>query len=61
MDGILTPEERITWRRIKSEPESLLEDETEDKLKEYADSGEICMIEIVGIGRNMKINLQWCS
>lgn len=33
VDGILTPEERIIWRRIKSEPESLLEEETEEKLK----------------------------
>ncbi len=27
IDGMLTPEEEITWRRIKAEPESLLEEE----------------------------------
>ncbi len=41
VDGMLTPAERITWRRIKSEPESLLEEETEEKLKEYTDCGDI--------------------
>lgn len=29
VDGILTPEERVTWHRIKAEPESLLEEENE--------------------------------
>lgn len=37
VNEMLTPEERITWRRIKGEPESLLEEETEEKRKEYAD------------------------
>lgn len=41
VEGMLTPEERITWRRIKAEPESLLEEETEEKLKEYADGGDM--------------------
>ena len=27
VDGILTPEERVTWHRIKAEPESLLEED----------------------------------
>ena len=39
VDGMLTTEERITWRRIKAEPESLLEEETEEVLKEYAEGG----------------------
>lgn len=41
VDGMLTPEERITWRRIKGEPESLLEEETEEVLKEYTEDGDM--------------------
>ncbi len=41
VDGMLTTEERITWRRIKEEPESLLEEETEEVLKEYAECGDM--------------------
>lgn len=41
VDGMLTIEERITWRRIKAEPESLLEEETEEVLKEYAECGDL--------------------
>ena len=41
VDGMLTTEERITWRRIKAEPESLLEEETEEVLKEYAEGGDM--------------------
>lgn len=41
VDGMLTTEERITWRRIKAEPESLLEEETEEVLKEYAEVSNI--------------------
>ena len=41
VDGMLTIEERITWRRIKAEPESLLEEETEEVLKEYAECGDM--------------------
>lgn len=41
VDGMLTAEERITWRRIKAEPESLLEEETEEIRKEYADGGDM--------------------
>lgn len=35
--GILTPQERVTWHRIKAEPESLLEEETEEVLRESAE------------------------
>jgi hypothetical protein len=38
---MLTTEERITWRRIKAEPESLLEEETEEVLKEYDEGGDL--------------------
>jgi hypothetical protein len=38
---MLTTEERITWRRIKEETESLLEEETEEVLKEYAECGDM--------------------
>lgn len=41
VDGMLTTEERITWRRIKAEPESLLEEETEEVLNEYAEGGDM--------------------
>jgi hypothetical protein len=41
VDGMLTTEERITWRRIKAEPESLLEEETEEVLKEYDEGGDM--------------------
>jgi hypothetical protein len=41
VDGMLTTEERIIWRRIKEEPESLLEEETEEVLKEYAECGDM--------------------
>ena len=41
VEGMLTTEERITWRRIKEEPESLLEEETEEVLKEYAECGDM--------------------
>ncbi len=39
VNGMLTPEEKITWQRIKGEPESLLEEETEEKRKEYIEGG----------------------
>ncbi len=39
--GMLTTEERITRRRIKEEPESLLEEETEEVLKDYAECGDM--------------------
>ncbi len=35
VDSILNDEERITWHRIKTEPESLLEEETEEVRKAY--------------------------
>ena len=41
IDGMLTEEERITWRRIQAEPESLLEEETEEVLKKYAEGGDM--------------------
>lgn len=44
VDGMLTPEERITWQRIKDEPESLLEEETEEKRKEYADEASFTIL-----------------
>lgn len=47
IDGMLTPKERITWQRIKGEPESLLEEETEEKRKEYADGGDMSITVLV--------------
>ena len=41
VDGMLITEERITWRRIKAEPESLLEEESEEVLKEYAEGRDM--------------------
>ena len=47
IDGALTPEEKITWHRIKAEPESLLEEETEEVLKRYMNDCDT-PIKIVG-------------
>ncbi len=44
IDSKLTAEERITWHRIKKEPESLLEEETEEVLKAYVECGGISII-----------------
>lgn len=38
MEGMLKDEERITWRRIKAEPESLLEEETEEVRRAYLEN-----------------------
>lgn len=47
VDGMLTPEERVTWQRIKGEPESLLEDETDEKRKEYTDCGDLSITVVI--------------
>lgn len=44
VDSMLTLEEKITWRRIKAEPESLIEEETEEVRKKYAEGGEMSVI-----------------
>ena len=44
IEGMLTKEERITWHRIKAEPESLLEEETEEVLERYEDCCDISSI-----------------
>jgi len=41
IERLLTPEERVTWKRIKAEPESLLREETADGLTEESEDSDI--------------------